>query len=44
VFARFNVPQQPAMAIIDRNGAVTVSLGAVEQDALDSALTKAVAA
>jgi len=43
VFARFNVPQQPAMAIIDRNGTVTVSLGAVEQDALDSALTKAVA-
>ena len=42
VFARFNVPQQPAMAIIDRTGAVTVSLGAVEQDALDAALTKAV--
>jgi peroxiredoxin len=42
VFARFNVPQQPAMAIIDRTGAVTVSLGAVEQDALDTALTKAV--
>ena len=42
VFARFNVPQQPAMAIIDRTGAVTVSLGAVEPDALDTALTKAV--
>ena len=42
VFARFNVPQQPAMAIIDRTGAVTVSLGAVEQDALDAALTEAV--
>ena len=43
VFARFKVPQQPAMAIIDRTGAVTVSLGAVEEDALDAALTKAVA-
>jgi len=43
VFARFNVPQQPAMAIIDRTGAVTVSLGAVEEDALDTALAKAVA-
>jgi peroxiredoxin len=43
VFERFNVPQQPAMAVIDRTGAVTVSLGAVEDDALDAALTKAVA-
>ena len=42
VFDRFNVPSQPAMALVDRTGAVTVSLGAVEQDALDAALTKAV--
>ena len=42
VFARFDVPGQPAMAIIDRSGAVQVSLGAVEESALDAALTKAV--
>jgi peroxiredoxin len=44
VFARFNVPQQPAMAIIDSAGAVQVSMGAVEESALDAALTRAVGA
>ena len=43
VFARFGVPQQPAMAIIDKAGAVRVSLGAVEQSTLDAALTAALA-
>jgi AhpC/TSA family len=42
VFARFNVPYQPAMAVIDKAGVVHVSLGAVEDDALDAALTAAV--
>ncbi len=41
VFARFGVPQQPAMAIIDRAGVVEVSLGVVEQSTLDAALTAA---
>ena len=39
VFTRFGVPAQPAMAIIDKTGAVQVSLGAVEESALDAALT-----
>jgi hypothetical protein len=38
VFARFDVPYQPAMAIIDAAGAVDVSLGAVEPSTLDAAL------
>jgi peroxiredoxin len=42
VFTRFGVPAQPAMAVIDKAGAVTVSLGEVEEDALDAALTAAV--
>ena len=42
VFARFNVPQQPAMAIIDRAGGVQVSMGAVEEATLDAALARAV--
>jgi AhpC/TSA family len=42
VFARFSVPYQPAMAVIDKAGVVHVSLGAVEEDALDAALTAAV--
>ena len=42
VFTRFGVPYQPAMAVIDKTGVVTVSLGAVEKDALDAALTAAV--
>jgi peroxiredoxin len=42
VFARFDVPYQPAMAVVDKSGVVHVSLGAVEQDALDAALQAAV--
>jgi hypothetical protein len=42
VFAKFSVPYQPAMAVIDKAGVVHVSLGAVEEDALDAALTAAV--
>jgi len=44
VFARFGVPVQPAMAVIDRAGNVQVSMGAVEPAELDAALTKAVGA
>lgn len=44
VFSRFDVPSQPAMAIIDGTGTVKVSLGAVEESTLDAALTAAVAA
>jgi peroxiredoxin len=43
VFARFDVPYQPAMAVIDKSGVVNVSLGAVEKDTLDAALAAAVA-
>jgi peroxiredoxin len=43
VFARFGVPYQPAMVIIDPSGKVNVSLGAVEESTLDAALTTAVA-
>jgi peroxiredoxin len=42
VFARFGVPQQPAIAIIDAAGTVQVTLGAVEESTLDAALAKAV--
>ena len=42
VFARFDVPYQPAMAVIDKAGVVQVSLGAVEPEALDAALDAAV--
>ena len=43
VFARFGVPYQPAMTVIDRSGKVQLSLGAVEETALDAALGAAVA-
>ncbi len=43
VFARFSVPYQPAMAIIDTSGAFQVSLGAIEETTLDAALTAALA-
>ena len=38
VFTRFGVPSQPAMAVVDKNGAVEVTLGAVEESDLDAAL------
>jgi peroxiredoxin len=39
VFTRFGVPSQPAVAIIDKAGVVQVSFGAIEESALDAALT-----
>jgi peroxiredoxin len=42
VFARFGVPYQPAIAIVDAAGTVQVTLGAVEESTLDTALAKAV--
>ena len=42
VYARFGVPYQPAIAIIDPSGEVRVSLGAVEEKELDAALTASV--
>lgn len=43
VYARFDVPVQPAMAIIDAEGVVQVSLGAVDDSTLDAALEAALA-
>jgi peroxiredoxin len=39
VFARFGVASQPAVAIVDAAGAVTVLRGATDGDELDVALT-----
>jgi len=44
VYARFDVPYQPAMAIVDSAGEVNLSLGAVEGSALDAELEAALAA
>ncbi len=41
VFARFGIPAQPAMAIIDRHGLVARQLGPIEPATLDQALTTA---
>jgi hypothetical protein len=38
VFSRFEVPSQPAMAIVDKAGNVQTALGAVEAADLDAAL------
>ncbi len=43
VYARFGVPRQPAIAIIDTEGVVQVLLGAVDDSTLDTALTAALA-
>ena len=43
VFARFDAPAQPAMAIIDAAGVVQVSLGAVDDATLDAALEASLA-
>jgi peroxiredoxin len=43
VYARFDVPAQPAIAIIDAQGEVQVSLGAVDDSTLDAALEAALA-
>ena len=39
VFAHFEVPAQPALAVVDASGEVHVELGADEPDALDELLT-----
>ncbi len=39
VFAHFEVPAQPALAVVGADGTVQVELGAVESDDLDALLT-----
>lgn len=39
VFARFGVGSQPAIAVVDADGAVTVRTGATDGDELDQILT-----
>lgn len=43
LFARFGVPAQPAWAFVSPNGKATAYLGAMEETALDAALTNAIA-
>lgn len=38
VYIRFNIPAQPALALIDSQGEVQTMLGAIEADKLESAL------
>lgn len=38
MFAHFEVPAQPALAVVDADGNVQVELGAVEPEALDALL------
>ena len=42
VFARFEVPAQPAFVIIDASGAVQQTFGAVDESELDGLLTDAI--
>ena len=42
VYARFGIPAQPALVIIDAAGAVQQLFGAVDEDELDGLLTDAV--
>lgn len=42
IYARFGVPAQPALAIIDPDGKIEVTYGAVEPDDLDRALAAAI--
>ena len=39
MFAHFEVPGQPALAVVDADGNVQVELGAIEQETLDALLT-----
>jgi len=41
VFLRFEVPSQPAMAIVDADGSVELLQGAVDEATLDEILTDA---
>jgi peroxiredoxin len=43
VYARFGVPAQPALVVIDRRGAVHTMFGAVKESVLDDLLTAATA-
>ena len=44
VFARFGVPSQPALVVVDPNGDAKVLLGALDDADLQAALAKASAA
>ena len=39
VFARFNVPYQPAWVFIDKDGTVTTRIGVISDEELDQELT-----
>ncbi len=39
IYARFEVPAQPALVVVDTDGSVQTFLGAVERDDLDATLT-----
>ncbi len=41
VFQRFGVPSQPALVVVDPDGAANVVLGAVDEATLDEMLTDA---
>ena len=43
VFARFGVPSQPALVVVNRNGDAKVLLGAVDDANLQSVLAQAAA-
>jgi peroxiredoxin len=39
IYARFEVPAQPALAIIERDGEVSTLFGAVDEETLDEVLS-----
>lgn len=39
VYARFEIPAQPALAVVDRDGTVTTRFGAVDEGTLDDLLS-----
>ncbi|MGH9133349.1 MAG: TlpA family protein disulfide reductase [Ilumatobacteraceae bacterium] len=39
VYAHFGIPTQPAIVLVDATGGVTTLFGAVDDEALDAALT-----
>ena len=43
VFARFEIPTQPAFALVFPDGEVQVLFGAADPDLLDSLISKAIA-
>jgi hypothetical protein len=40
VYARFEVPAQPALAVVERNGEVSTLFGAVDEETLDEVLSE----